>query len=97
MDIRNEGHSKEKQTKSYKFLLLMPLNLMEGSLNKMTQNVKNSIIFSFTIPYVLLSGCMSFVIAVFLRDASVYLTEPIIDLYVQIGGIMSAQARGKKK
>ena len=36
MDIKNKGHTKGEQTKSYKFLLIMPVNLMEGQLNKMT-------------------------------------------------------------
>jgi hypothetical protein len=66
----------------------MPKRLMEKQMNDMSSDIQERVIKSFIIPFVCFSLFATFLIVLVLRKVSIYLTDPIINLFTNIHSVM---------
>lgn len=74
---------------NYTFLLVMPRETIIDKIDKINSEVLSEITLDFIWPFTLFVIFMMIIISYILKRISVYITEPIIDLFKQIQDIIT--------
>lgn len=101
VDLVDVKHKSVRTTytgkKDYMFVLVLPATVMDHDLNAMKYDIRRNIRDTFVLPFVGVSMFIGIGISLFLRNMSIYLTTPIIDLFKKIQAILKKNEKDKEE